>query len=401
MSTSAFDIQNSEFKALPKIRFKGFGGEWVEKRLGDLCKEFHSGKFISASKISEHGAYPVYGGNGLRGFTSTFNHDGLYLLIGRQGALCGNTNLFNGKAFFTEHAIAVQANDNNDTVFLFYLFGKMDLGQYSSQSAQPGLAVNKLQELRSSICAKIEQTQIGEYFRELDSLIGLHQRKHDKLVTLKKAMLQKMFPRPGTTTPEIRFKGFSGDWAEKNLGEIGVFYRGISYNHNNVSRSGLLVLRSTNIQNAKLILNSDLQFIDLKCPEEIILKKGDIAICMSNGSKSLVGKSAICEITPASTTTVGAFCSIFRSANPIAPYLLQTATYSKYLTELLAGSSINNLKNSDLCELVFGIPQESAEQQKIGTYFRTLDTLIAQHATQLQKLQQIKSACLGRMMIAE
>ena len=244
-----------------------------------------------------------------------------------------------------------------------------------------------------------EQTKIGKYFRELDSLIGLHQRKHDKLVTLKKAMLQKMFPQPGATTPEIRFKGFSEAWVEKKLGGIGLFYRGISYNVGNVCNSGLLVLRSSNIQSSRLVLDADLQFVDKECPEEIRLRKGDIALCMSNGSKALVGKSALCEINPITPTTVGAFCSIYRSEIPIAQYLLQTVAYSNYLHELLAGSSINNLKNSDLCNLIFRIPAEKFEQQKIGTYFRTLDALISQHATQLQKLQQIKSACLERMFV--
>jgi type I restriction enzyme S subunit len=244
-----------------------------------------------------------------------------------------------------------------------------------------------------------EQIKIGEYFRELDSLIALHQRKHDKLVMLKNAMLQKMFPKPGSTTPEIRFKGFSAEWKQKKLGDIGLFYRGISYNSTNVGMSGLLVLRSSNIQNSKLVLDSDLQFIDIECPEAIALKKGDIAICMSNGSKALVGKSALCEIDPVSPTTVGAFCSIFRSTNPIAPYLLQTTTYSQYLNGLLAGSSINNLKNSDLSELILEVPIDGTEQQKIGTYFRTLDELISKHAIQLQELQQIKFACLEKMFV--
>ncbi|MDB5778243.1 MAG: restriction modification system, specificity subunit [Polaromonas sp.] len=177
----------------PEIRFKGFTRVWVEQKLGELCDEFHSGKFISASEITETGEYPVHGGNGLRGFTARFNHDGLYAVIGRQGALCGNMNLFSGKAFFTEHAIAVQANKDNDTVFLYYLFGQMNLGQYSSQSAQPGLAVNKLQELRSYICTKSEQIQIGSYFRTLDALISKHAIQLQKLKQIKSACLEKMF----------------------------------------------------------------------------------------------------------------------------------------------------------------------------------------------------------------
>ena len=178
---------------MPEIRFKGFEGDWVEKKLGGLCEEFNSGNFISASEIAGTGHYPVYGGNGLRGFTEKFNHDGQYALIGRQGALCGNMNLFSGKAFFTEHAISVRADKDNDTVFLFYLFGKLDLGQYSGQSAQPGLAVNKLQKLGTLICKKNEQIQIGTYFRSLDTLISQHATQLQKLQQIKSACLEKMF----------------------------------------------------------------------------------------------------------------------------------------------------------------------------------------------------------------
>jgi len=219
-------------KKVPEIRFKGFCDVWDEKTLGELCEEFQSGKFIKACDIEDAGPYPVYGGNGLRGYSKTYNYDGLYALVGRQGALCGNMNLSYGKAFFTEHAVAVKANSQNDTILLFYLLGKMDLGQFSSQSAQPGLAVNKLQKLYTSIPCGNEQSQIGAYFAELDGLIGLHQRKHEKLVTLKKAMLKKMFPQNGATTPEIRFKGFSEPWEEKKLGEIGETQSGIGFPEN-------------------------------------------------------------------------------------------------------------------------------------------------------------------------
>ena len=101
--------------SVPEIRFKGFTDPWEQRKLGDLCVEFRSGEFISASDITETGEYPVFGGNGLRGFTDRFNHDGEYTLIGRQGALCGNVNFAVGKSYFTEHAIAVRAEDRKST----------------------------------------------------------------------------------------------------------------------------------------------------------------------------------------------------------------------------------------------------------------------------------------------
>lgn len=177
----------------PKIRFKGYTEEWEQRKLGDVAIEFKSGISLKADEIEPNGVYPVYGGNGLRGYTSTYNHDGEFALIGRQGALCGNMNYSVGKAYFTEHAVVVQANENNDTQFLYYLLDTMKLGQYSDQSAQPGLAVNKLIRLENVLPNKAEQIKIGEYFRHLDRLITLHQHKYEELLKIKEFMLKKMF----------------------------------------------------------------------------------------------------------------------------------------------------------------------------------------------------------------
>ena len=180
-------------ETVPEVRFAGFTDAWEQRKLGELCDIFRSGEFIKASDIYEDGAFPVYGGNGLRGYADRFNYDGNYALIGRQGALCGNMNFSSGKAYFTEHAVAVHANDNNNTRFLFYLLDTMNLGQYSAQSAQPGLAVNKLITLPALCPSKLEQETIAEFLTRIDDLITLHQRKLERLQNIKKACLEKMF----------------------------------------------------------------------------------------------------------------------------------------------------------------------------------------------------------------
>ena len=178
---------------IPEIRFEGFTGEWEQRKLGEVAQEFKSGNSLKADEIDIAGDYPVYGGNGLRGYTSTYNHDGEFALIGRQGALCGNMNYSVGKAYFTEHAVVVEADENNDTRFLYCMLDIMNLGQYSAQSAQPGLAVNKLIKLENFFPQKEEQQQIGWYFNTLDHFITLHQRKCNELKNIKKFMLQNMF----------------------------------------------------------------------------------------------------------------------------------------------------------------------------------------------------------------
>lgn len=177
---------------VPRFRFAGFTGDWEQRKLSEVTTEFNSGEGIKADEIEENGTYPVYGGNGLRGYTERYNHDGEYALIGRQGALCGNMNYSVGKAYFTEHAVAVKANESNDTRFLYYLLDRMDLGRYSDQSAQPGLAVNKLIVLHTYVPRKQEQEAIGVCFKSLDSLITLHQSELEMLKKIKESMLGKM-----------------------------------------------------------------------------------------------------------------------------------------------------------------------------------------------------------------
>lgn len=179
-----------EGAAVPEIRFPGFTDTWEQRNVGDTTEEFQSGKFIAAADINETGEYPVYGGNGLRGYCNTYNHDGDYALIGRQGALCGNMNYSHGKAYFTEHAVAVKANASSNTKFLYFMLDKMNLGQYSDQSAQPGLAVGKLVKLESMFPSKPEQDRIAEFLTDIDNTITLHLREAEAWKTKKKALAQ-------------------------------------------------------------------------------------------------------------------------------------------------------------------------------------------------------------------
>ena len=181
---------------VPHLRFPEFEGEWEDFLINDVCSEFKSGKNIKADSISESGEYPVYGGNGLRGYTSSYNHEGLYVLIGRQGALCGNVRSVHGKTFITEHAIAVAGNEISNTSFLHYLFVKMNLGQYSDQSAQPGLAVNKLLKIKVVLPSVSEQTKIARFLSLLDERITTQNKIIDKLQSLIKGMEDNLLDNP-------------------------------------------------------------------------------------------------------------------------------------------------------------------------------------------------------------
>ena len=177
------------------------------------------------------------------------------------------------------------------------------------------------------------------------------------------------------------------------------FFRKHSYNRNNVKKKGLLVLRSSNIQNQRLIINKDLQFVNKDCDEKIILKKDDIVICMANGSKKLVGKSGTYLGDYSGKVTVGAFCSIYRSKIRLAKYFFQTIKYKKYLHISLEGTNIKNLKNYDLEKVKFNIPSSKTEIQKINAVLMTIDKIIQSKQNQIKKANKWKEGLLQRLLV--
>lgn len=153
---------------------KDSGVEW----LGDVPEHWEivklsykmkllSGDGITSQDIEPMGLYAVYGGNGLRGYTDKYNCEGHHILIGRQGALCGNINLAEGKFFATEHAVVVYPYQDFDITFLSELLRFMDLGQYSVSAAQPGISVERINSLKILIPPYNEQIKIGEYIEQL------------------------------------------------------------------------------------------------------------------------------------------------------------------------------------------------------------------------------------------
>ncbi|UPT68990.1 MAG: restriction endonuclease subunit S [Sphingobacteriales bacterium JAD_PAG50586_3] len=209
---------------VPNLRFPSFEGEWEEKKLGEICK-MQAGKFISASEIDEKFndyLLPCYGGNGLRGYTKTYNYDGKYSLIGRQGALCGNINLANGKFYATEHAVVVTSSNDVDVDMMYYLLSYLNLNQYATGAAQPGLSVQNIEKVKTTIpTSKLEQNKISSFLSLLDERIQTQSKIIEELKLLKRTVKEKIFSR------RLRFQDdeFS-EWKNMQLSNIGKFYAG-------------------------------------------------------------------------------------------------------------------------------------------------------------------------------
>jgi len=407
----------SEVMNIPQLRFPEFGGEWKENKLGDIAT-FSKGKGISKSDIDNDGQlecirygelYTTYN-ELIKDIHSKTNVSKENVKLSQIGDVIipasGETAIDIATASCVlKDGVAIGGDlniirSNIDGVFNAYYLNnknKNSVARLSQGSSVIHLYPKHLEILKLNLPAKPEQQKIATFLTAVDTKIEQLSKKQELLGEYKKGAMQQIFSQA------IRFKADDGsdfpDWEEKKLGGIGSFYRGHSYNSTNVKGSGLLVLRSSNIKNDSLVLDNDLQFVNKDCSDNISLKTNDIVICMANGSKRLVGKSGFYHGNYNGKLTVGAFCSIFRTDNLLSKYILQTIQYRKYLHILLAGTNINNLKNSELSELKFNLPVSSFEQTKIANFLSSIDNKIEQVGKQLDESKQFKKALLQQMFV--
>lgn len=390
-----------ELKNVPKLRFPEFEGIWTETRLGELCSTFKSGMNITSERIRDEGEYPVFGGNGLRGYTDSFTHEGFYVLIGRQGALCGNINRAKGKSFISEHAIAASSNETSDTEWLAQRLEFLKLNRLSESSAQPGLAVNKLIKLKFVVPTQSEQQKIAAFLSAVDKKIQQLTRKKELLALYKKGVMQKIFSQ------EIRFKpdpvaepGRNAvtepsrsypDWEEKQLRELVHFVNGKAHEKKISEKGQYVVVNSKFIStNGTVRKYSDTQI----CP----LGKGDIVMVMSDipNGKAL----AKCFFIKADDTFTlnQRICALKQKEadNKLLSYLINR---NKYFLAFDSGVGQTNLRKDEVLDCPLLIPISIEEQQKISTLLTKVDKQIDLIQNLIDQTQQFKKGLLQQMFV--
>lgn len=186
--------------------------EWKEYIISDTCSRLSSGKAIKASLLKDVGSFPVYGGNGIRGYTDTYNFEGECAIIGRQGAACGNVRYFSGKAYMTEHAVVAVPNEHHDAYYLSCVLASMKLGRLSGQSAQPGIGVGLIGKQVISLPPLSTQRRIASILSSLDDKIAINRRICENLEAQAQALFKHWF---------IDFAPFkNGKFVESELGMI-------------------------------------------------------------------------------------------------------------------------------------------------------------------------------------
>ena len=405
----------SEVAQVPQLRFPEFSGEWEDGKLGNYGNLIN-GLTYSPDNIVDDGLLVLRSSNVQNG--QIYLNDNVYvnldvddaaltreddiLICVRNGSkrLIGKSTIINKNLPKSTHGAFMTVFRGESNKFISHWFHSSIY--YKEVHKNLGATINSingsnLKKFKTIFPLKPEQQKIAAFLTAVDTKIEQLSKKQELLGEYKKGLMQQIFSQV------IRFKADDGcdfpDWEEKKLGGIGSFYRGHTYNSTNVKNNGLLVLRSSNIKNDKLVLDKDLQFVDKICSDKISLRTDDIVICMANGSKHLVGKSGVYYGDYDNKLTVGAFCSIFRTDNKLSKYILQTVQYKRYLHILLAGTNINNLKNSELAELKFNLPVSINEQTKIANFLSSIDSKIEQVSKQLVESKQFKKALLQQMFV--
>ena len=241
-----------------------------------------------------------------------------------------------------------------------------------------------------------EQQKIADCLGSLHDLIAAEGRKLEALRQHKQGLMQQLFPRPGETVPRLRFPEFcdAGEWEEKRLGDLGTLISGLTYSPKDVRDGGLLVLRSSNIQNGEIALD-DCVYVRRDMNGTNLTQPDDILICVRNGSRSLIGKNAIVP-KGMPVCTHGAFMTVFRASAPhFARVLLQTTAFQKQVAADL-GATINSINKTQLLKFRFTVPKP-AEQQRISACLSAVDTQIAAQARRIVSLKQHKRGLIQQL----
>ena len=398
----------------PKIRFNGFTEDWEQRKLGEICESFEYGlnaaskeydgenKYIRITDIDdgtheflqEDVTSPDMNLTGAENYRLKYGD----ILFARTGASVGKTYIYkysDGLVYYAGFLIRGRVKNGFVPEFVFQNSLTGDYEKFiritSQRSGQPGVNAQEYAGYEISMPTYAEQKKIGEYFRNLDNLITLHQRKCEETKKLKEYMLQKMFPKDGERVPEIRFSGFTDDWEQRKFGEVAKYRNGKAH-ENEIDIDGEYI-----VVNSKFV-STDGEVRKYSKSQNEPLYKNEIAFVLSdvpNGraiartflvdkSKKYTLNQRIAGITPLEKTV---------------PYYLHIRmNRNQYFLKFDDGNKQTNLSINDVMNYEDMYPGYE-EQKKIAAYFRTLDHLITLHQRKCDELKRFKKFMLKNMFL--
>ena len=412
-------MQDNEKK--PALRFKGFTDPWEQRKLGEIAKEV-----VRNDPASDAPIMMITAGNGFieQSDRYAFNNAGeslkKYILLERgelaynhgasklrpYGSCFALTTVEKARIPFVYHCFSVEKS--NPEFLSIELNGANVENQLrkivSSGARMDGLlniAYSEYTEVTVQLPKKEEQDWIAKFFKHLDTLITLHQRKYEKLVNIKKSMLDKMFPPNGASVPEIRFKGFTDPWEQRKLGELS---RSFEYGLNAAAKEydgQNKYLRITDIDDtSRQFVSADITSPDANLAEadNYRLSDGDVLFARTGAS---VGKTYLYKKSDGLVYFAGFLIRAKIKESVSAGFIFQntlTRSYERYIAITSQRSGQPGVNAQEYAEYQLMLP-ELFEQEKIAKLLEALDTLITLHQRKLEKLQNIKKSCLEKMFV--
>ena len=391
-------------KVIPQIRFSGFTDTWEQRELLQFV-EFYTGLTYSPSDVQETGTLVLRSSNVKNG--AVIDADNVYVndeVVDSENVRRGDIIVVvrNGsRALIGKHA-EIREEMPKTVIGAFMTGIRSNHSSFvnallSTQQFENEVAMNMgatINQITGYMFAKMsfmipegeEQDKIGVFFKDLDHLITLHQRKYDKLTKVKKAMLEKMFPENGSPYPEIRFKGFTDAWEQRKLGDTVQITMGQSPDgstYSDVPSDYILVQGNADLQNG---------WVSPRVWTSQMTKKADAGdlIMSVRAPAGAMGKTAYNAVIGRGVAAI--------KGNEFIYQLLEKMDSDGYWKALSCGSTFESLNSDNIKNADVLIP-DVAEQEKIGEYFLAIDRLITLHQRKLEKLKNIKKACLEKMFV--
>lgn len=384
---------------------------WCWTKIGGILR-LQAGKNISASKISksrsQEASFPFFGGNGVRGYVERYSHDGEFPIIGRQGALCGNVNWASGKFYATEHAVVVECSSNISKRWAYHILFSMNLNQYATATAQPGLSVAVTNQVPIALPPVPEQQRIVDriesLFAKLDEAKQKAQDALDSFETRKAAILHKAFDGELTAQWRQEHGVGMGSWEKANLGK----YVDSQYGYTESASQeqvGPKFLRITDIQDG--VVNWDsVPFCKISDNdfERYAVSQNDIMIARTGAT---TGKSYLIVDDVKAVFASYLIRIKVKSAQLQPRYLysfMQSQIYWDQITEFSAGIAQPGVNAKKLKEIILPIPSVPEQTEIV----HILDDLLAKEQPAkeaaegvLGQIDLIKKAILARAFRGE
>ena len=417
-------MQDNEKK--PALRFKGFTDPWEQRKLEEYLKvsgqKNFEGIYTKEDVLSVSGDFGIvnqiefqgrsFAGASVANYGVVETGDIVYTKSPLKSNPYGIIKANKGKngIVSTLYAVYKPKQSANPEFVQIYFEQDARMNNYMhplvNKGAKNDMKVSAENALKGQIVFPDikEQRTISEFFRNLDTLITLHQRKYEKLVNIKKSMLNKMFPQNGASVPEIRFKDFTDPWEQRKLGEIAVekLSNGVM-NHPASNATGVRHINVINMYTPDKIHLEDLTFssydgdVIQKCNVEI----GDIFLTRSSLKPEGIAEANVLlddgrfiydDHLIRLKINKNEYVPLFVKINLGVPFI-KVQFISKSKT-----TAFTTIGQDDISECV-GLFPEKEEQQKIAIFFHNLNTLITLHQRKLEKLQNIKKSCLEKMFV--